>query len=347
MDPSKLQSDHDNDVHSLEGAETVVEDDKDKASNTSSTDANGDGSKDDGPKIHDATNGKVKADSAKPPLFKRIWQRFNIYLLLFILVVIVASSVSVIFYLKNKSDTVASKDVINSQNLSDQALKQLSNTSINVGNSKQVLNVGSNSIFAGAVLVRSDLEVAGSIKVGGDLQLPGITVSGASRFSQLQADDVTVSGTTTVQGVFTAKKGINVTGNSTIAGTLKATQVSTNSLQLNGDLILTHHITAGGPIPGLSRGGALGSGGTASVSGSDTSGSITINTGSSPAAGCFATIAFSTRFNGTPHVVITPIGSGAASINYYVNRSTTQFSVCTATPAPSGQSFGFDYIILD
>lgn len=344
MDPSKLQSDHDNDVHSLEGNETVVEDDKNPNTSATGNEDNKDG---EGTKVHDATNGKVKNDSAKPPLFKRIWARFNIYLLLFLLVVIIAVSVSIIFYLKNKSETIASKDVINSQNLSEEALRQLSNTTVNVGNSKQVLNVGSNAIFAGAVLVRNDLEVAGTIKVGGDLQLPGITVSGTSRFSQLQANDVTVSGATTVQGTFVARNGISVTGNSTISGTLTATQVATNSLQLNGDLILTHHITAGGPIPSLSRGGALGSGGTASVSGSDTSGSITINTGSSPAAGCFVTLAFTSKFNGTPHVVVTPVGSGAADVHYYVNRSTSSFSVCTTNSAPAGQSFGFDYVALD
>lgn len=338
MDPSKLQSDSNNDVHSLEGADTVVEDGK--SPNTSANDSGKEA-------IHDATRGNASIGSAKPPLLKRIWQRFNIYLLLFLLVIVVAIAVSIVFFLKNKSSTLNPKDVINSQNLSEASLKQLSNTSVSVGNSKQILNVGSNAIFAGAVLVRSDLEVAGTIKVGGDLQLPGITVSGTSRFSQLQADDVAISGGATVQGVLLARKGLNVTGNSTFSGTLTAAQVATNSLQLNGELILTHHLTAGGPIPSLSRGGALGSGGTASVSGSDTSGSVTINVGSGPGAGCFATIGFATKFSGTPHVIITPIGSGAASLDYYVNRSTTEFSICTANPAPSGQTFGFDYVILD
>jgi len=83
------------------------------------------------------------------------------------------------------------------------------------------------------------------------------------------------------------------------------------------------------------------------VSGSDTSGSIIINTGSAPPAGCFATITFSTPFASTPHVTITPIGSGAAGLEYYVNRSTTNFSVCALNAAPSSQTFGFDYMALD
>ena len=337
MDPSKLQSDSDNDVHSLEGADTVIEDGKN--ANTSSTETSESN-------VHDATNGK-HTESAKPPLLKRLWQKFNIYLLLFILLILIAIGIAVAFFIKNKSDTQANKDVINSQNLSAQALKQLSNTSVNVGNSNQVLNVDSNAVFSNSVLVRSDLEVAGDIKIGGSLQLPGITVSGSSRFSQLSANDLAVDGTATVQGVFVAKKGLNVTGNSTIAGTLTASQVATSSLQLNGDLILTHHITAGGPIPGVGRGSALGNGGTTSVSGSDTSGTITINTGSFTAAGCFSTINFTSAFKNTPHVVVTPIGSNAAGLQFYVNRSTTSFSICTASPAPTGVTFGFDYIVLD
>jgi hypothetical protein len=92
---------------------------------------------------------------------------------------------------------------------------------------------------------------------------------------------------------------------------------------------------------------AVGGGGTASLSGSDTSGSVTINTGGSPPAGCFATVTFSKVFASTPHVVLTPVGSAAAGLQYYVTRSTTGFAVCTASAAPAGQSFGFDYVALD
>ncbi len=351
MDPSKLQADNENDVHSLEDAGTVIESEKNKIlfdkdknfdpTNTSAASLD----------ATDATNGQApetgKNASAKPPLFKRIWQKFNIYLLLFVLVILIAVGVTVVLFFKNRSATKQSESTINSQNLSEEALKQLANTSVSVGNSKQVLNIESNAIFSGAVLVRSNLEVAGTIKVGGELQLPGITVSGSSRFSNLQADNLAIGSSATVQGLLTAKKGITVSGSSTFDGPLSATSITTNSLQLNGDLILTHHITAGGPIPNITRGTAVGGGGTVSMSGSDTTGSIVINTGSSPGAGCFATITFASKFNGVPHVNITPIGSGAAGIDYYVNRSTSEFSVCTTSAAPTGQTFGFDYMVLN
>jgi cytoskeletal protein CcmA (bactofilin family) len=334
MDPSKSQSEDNNDAHSLEGTDTVVE--GGQTPNTSTV-----------PLATDATGNKGAAPppSAKTSLLKRFWQRFNIYLLLFVFIVLVAIVVTIIFFVKSQNSD-SSKDKVDTQNLSADALKQLANSDVTVGNASQVLKVESNAIFSGAVLLRSDLEVAGDLKIGGDLQLPGITVAGTSRFSELQADNVSIASSAAVQGTLTVKNGLNVSGSSTFGGPLTAASISTNSLQLGGNLVLTKHLTAGGPIVGLDKGTALGSGGTASVSGSDTAGTITINTGGGPGAGCFVTVTFTTKFDGVPHVIVTPIGSGAAGLNYYINRGTTSFSVCVTNAAPAGQTFGFDYIVI-
>lgn len=354
MEPSKQQSDpnENKEANSLESADTVMETEAGGAKDTKNAngttggiiDATGNTSA--GP----GTDNSKGSDSNKPdkkvPFIKRLWRKFNVYLLLFILVVLVAVGVTIGLFLKDRSVKQKTESIINSQNLSDSALKQLANSDVTVGNNKQVLKVESNAIFSGSVLVRSDLEVAGTIKVGGELQLPGITVSGASRFNQLQADNLTIGSSATVQGTLVAKKGITVTGNSSFDN-ISAAQITTTAFQLNGELKLTNHITAGGPTPGVGRGTAVGSGGTASVSGSDTTGSIVINTGSGTGAGCFATVTFAKRYNSTPHVIVTPVGSGAAGVAYYINRSSSEFSVCTSSPAPTGQTFGFDYIVLN
>lgn len=138
-----------------------------------------------------------------------------------------------------------------------------------------------------------------------------------------------------------------MSGNSTFDGRVSATQLTTNALQLNGDLILTSHLSVGGATPALSKGSALGSGGTASINGSDTAGSIAINTGNSPPAGCFATITFVKAFQNTPHVQVTPVGSAAGAIDYYINRSSTSLSICSASTPPAGQTFGYDYFIVE
>jgi hypothetical protein len=341
MDPSKTTSGADEtEASSLEGTDTVVETGKEESKPAAEAKSE--------TNVTDATHGVAPAPppaANKPPLIKRLWRKFNVYLLLFLLVILIFVGVTVAFYVKNNSDPGKTQETIDSQNLSEEAAKQLSSSSVTVGSSKQILNVASNAVFGGSVLVRSDLEVAGDIKLGGTLDLPGMAVTGASKFGQLQTDTLSVTADATVQGSLTVRKGMSVLGTSTF-GSISAAQVSTNALQLNGALILTHHITAGGPIPDSSRGTALGSGGTASANGSDLAGSITINTGSGPGAGCFINVTFVRKYDGVPHVVVTPIGSAAAGIDYYVNRSTTGFSVCTTSPAPGNETFGFDYIIF-
>lgn len=363
MDPSQLQSDSDNDAHSLEGVDTVVEPtvspqngppqpvQNEPAPLPAMPDTDmgvhpAPGGSLDQPEPMPPAGGPEQPGPPKPPLFKRIWRRLNIYLLLFILIILVAAGAVVVLVVKDRSANPP-QTTTSSQNLSSSALQQLANAGVSVGDPKQVLNIQSNTVFAGSVLMRGNLEIAGTVKIGGDLALPGITVSGNSKLGDVQANSLAVGGPTNIQGVLTAKNGINVTGNSNFAGNLSTTQLTTGALQLNGDLQLTHHITAGGPIPGLAKGTAVGGGGTASLSGSDTAGSIAINTGDSPPAGCLVSVTFSRAFSTTPHVLVTPVGAGAGSLQFYTNRSTTGFSICTANSAPAGQTFGFDYMALD
>lgn len=284
--------------------------------------------------------------SKLPGPLKKYSHRFNIYLLFFALVLVLAGAILVITAMASKS----TKDptTIDSQKLSGNALKQLSSSDTTVGDPKQVLNVQSNAVFSGKVMIKDTLEVAGQIKVGGPLSLPGITVSGESNFDQLNVGKaMNVGGDTNLQGQLSVKKNLAVTGTGTFGGALTAPSISTGSFQLLGDLQLTKHIEAGGPTPGHSVGGAVGSGGTSSVSGSDTAGSVNVNTGSNPGAGCFITVNFSSRFNAVPHVLITPVGSDAGTVTYYVNRTSSDFSICASTPPPANASFGFDYFIVD
>ena len=237
---------------------------------------------------------------------------------------------------------------INNQDLTQNDLNQLAQSDVTVGDAKQVLNVQSNAVFAGQVLIRSDLQVAGKLHVGGSLSLTGITVSGDSVFDQIQVNkNLQVAGDTAVQGQLTVAKSLNVNGGGTFNGPIAAPSLTVNTLQLNGDISFSHHITAGGVNPGRTNGNALGGGGTSSVGGSDTAGSVTINTGSNPSAGCFITVNFASKFNSTPHVVVTPIEAAAGNLNYYVTRNVNGFSICSTNSAGANQNFGFDYIIFN
>lgn len=297
------------------------------------------------PSPEQTTNQAPLPEKPQGPLVKRVLSKLNIYLLLFILVLFLAGAIAMIVFLSshgNKSNTVKT------QSLTQDTLKQLADSDVTVGQPKQVLNVQSNAVFAGKVLIRDSLEVAGTIQVGSALNVPGITVSGNSIFEQVQIDKtLQVAGDSALQGQLAVKKSLTVAGGGTFGGAITAPQLSVNSLQINGDFNLTHHITAGGATPSRSNGSALGSSGSASVSGSDTAGTINVNTGGSASAGCFITINFVQKFNSTPHVLVTPVGASAGGLGVYVNRTTTSFSVCAENTPPSNASFSFDYFVLD
>ncbi len=271
--------------------------------------------------------------------------RVNIYLLLFILILVLAGFVVFIGLQRSKKDL--STPSVPTTPLTQETLDQLNGSDASVGDPKQTLSVESNAIFNGAVLVKGSLDVAGSIKVGGTLNLPGIAVSGSSTFDQINANQLAVSGDTGVQGTLNVQKNLTVAGSAQFGGPVSVPQLTVRNLVLEGDLAISRHIDGGGGTPGLTSGNALGGGGTASVGGTDTAGTLTVNTGGSPSAGCFATISFAQSFRQVPHIVITPVGSAAAGLNYYITRTTSSFQVCTTNPAPAGANFSFDWVAID
>ena len=195
-------------------------------------------------------------------------------------------------------------------------------------------------------MIKDGLEVAGAIKVGGALSLPGITVSGTSQFDQVQLNSLSISGNANIQGQLTVQKGLSVAANGSFAGTLSAPVISTDKLVLNQDLQLNRHIDAGGATPNVSPGGAIGGGGTVSISGSDTAGTVTVNNGGGSSAGIVATVTFSVRFSANPHVVITPVCSSACNLGaYIISRSANGFSIGVINNP--GGSYSFDFVSLD
>lgn len=294
-------------------------------------------------------NNTPEASPEKPkkshnPL-RHIRQSLNIYLILLGSILIIAVAVVLIAY---KQSQHSSTNNLKTQNLSQSTLNQLADSNSTVGSSQYVLNVESSAIFAGQVILRQSLEVAGNLQVGGTTALNNVTVAGLGQFGQATVNNnLTVGGNSTIQGSATVAKSLQVSGGGSFGGNLSVPQITTNTLDLNGNLILQHHLGISGSTPSRTTGTALGNGGSASISGTDAAGSVSINTGNSPPAGCFVTINFTTPYDSTPHVLITPIGSPAGTLNYYVTRSTTSFSICDASPPPAGSSFGFDYFIVD
>lgn len=289
----------------------------------------------------------------EPNPLVRLWRALNIYLLIFGLLLVVAGAVFAVSYLNSRKEPEVPVTAL--QDLTPEQLAEIAAGDAEVGDPRYVLNVQSDAVFAGSALFRGDLNVAGSLQLGEPLSIPAITVAGSSNLTNIQTETLSVANTLTVQGQVTLqgstiiRNDLTVDGNNRVEGTLTASKVSTSSLELTGNatLNLGSHLATSGSTPSRSNGSALGSGGTSSISGNDAAGTVNVNTGTGTSAGCFATITFVAAYDSIPAVLITPIGDAAASVNYYVTRNASSFSICTATAAPVGRSFAFDYFVIN
>ncbi len=292
---------------------------------------------------------EVKPGGGVLGILRGLVSKLNIYLLAFALILIVALIIVFVAYQSSKEAPVT---VTQTQELTQSAIDNIIGSDSKVGDPKQLLTVESNAVFSGKVLIREGLDVAGPIKVGGSLSLPGITVSGTSAFDEVVLNTLNVSGDVTVQGQLSVQKGLTVSGPVTFSGTFSVDNFSIESLTVNQNLTLKQHIDAGGPSPSVAGGGALGSGGTATLSGTDTAGTVTANIGSGASSGVLATVTFANVFGGIPHVIITPIAAqGSATVSgtqkfYLSTRTSTGFTIATSGALPTG-SISFDFIVID
>lgn len=278
---------------------------------------------------------------------KKLFRKVNVYFLIFLLIVVVAAAVTIVNYLNSKKAPTAPN--VQSQTLTQDALKQLANTDATVGSSSQTLTIQGNAVIAGQTLARGNLNVAGNIQSSGTIQGAGITVSGKANLGDTQVNSLQVKSNTAVQGSTTLRD-LNVSGATSLSGPLVASTITTSRLILSGNAVLQipNHISFTGPSPGRSITPAvLGGGGSASVNGSDTTGTININTGAGPVAGCFVHITFHQAFSNPPHVLVSPVGAGAGQVQYYVTRDQSGFSLCTNNAAPAHSVFAFDYFVTN
>lgn len=295
-----------------------------------------------------------KPDSDVPPEetekpaspIKRFFRRVNIYLLIFVLILVIAGVVTIVFYLNSQKVTPPPK--IESQTLTEDALKQLANRDASVGNTSQTLTIQGNAVIEGQTLMRGNLNVAGNLQTGGRLQAPSLSISGETSLATAQINSLQVAQNIAVQGDVSLAN-LNVSGSSTFNGPMTASKITVTELILSGNatLQIPNHIRFAGPTPSRTIDSALGNGGSASVAGSDTSGSVSIRTGTGTIPGCFIHVQFHTAFTNNPHVIISPIGAAAGNTNYYVDRDKNSFSICTTNAAPINSNFGFDYFVTN
>jgi len=279
--------------------------------------------------------------------FKRFLKKINVYLLLFVILVVTAAAIAAVSYLNSQKDPVV--PTVASQELTQDALKDLANTDASVGGAAQTLTIQGNAIIAGQTLMRGNLNVAGNFQSGGSVQAPTLTISGTSNLGQAQINSLQVATTVAIQGVTTLRD-LNVAGAASFSGAITASEITVTRLVMSGNAVLQipNHISFTGASPTrTSNAGVVGAGGSTSVNGSDTTGTVSINTGNNPTAGCFVRVNFQQSFSNAPHVLISPVGAAAGATDYYVERNNSGFSICSVNIAPANQPFAFDYFVTN
>lgn len=227
------------------------------------------------------------------------------------------------------------------------------------GNASQVLTINSSSLFKNRVAVSSDLKVVG-----------GLQVSSTTALADLTVDKTATLGVTNIRGQLVVAGPVNfqspaqfgagsttngnlaVTGNGSFGGSLSSGTMNVRDISVTGTLTLAGHLSISGQTPGVSALSGAGPGAGASVEGTDSAGTVTINTGtipnfSTPFPGAqLVTINFKSAYPRVPHIVITPIGQSTGALEYFIIKSATGFIIGTASKPASATSYAFDFWVV-
>ncbi len=124
--------------------------------------------------------------------------------------------------------------------------------------------------------------------------------------------------------------------------------LAAKSATFTGTLTMNGHIITGNSIGSttIAAGANAGTGATATISGNDTSGTITVTTGTGPAAGTLATITFAGTYGSAPRVVLTPTGANGATLQYYVGSTTTTFTLSSGTAPTASTAYTYNYQVM-
>jgi cytoskeletal protein CcmA (bactofilin family) len=283
-------------------------------------------------------------DEKRPNSIIRAFKR--LYKFIFIFMLILIAVFFVIFLIIQKNKNVAPVTA-KTQSLSQTTLSELNANSVSIGNSQETLDIESNSIFSGSALVKGALQVAGPLTVAGNTTLQNTTIGGTIQLNQIAGNSLTIDGNTTLKGQLVVGGSLTVAGNSTFSGAVNAGSLTVSTLQVNGNISIDHHLVTNGLSPSIKSVSSLGSGGTTSINGTDTAGTIIFNFGSGASGNVCDAVSFNQVFATVPTVVVSPSNSGAAdNTNYYVTSKTVSgFEICLNVPTDSNANF--DYFVID
>lgn len=265
--------------------------------------------------------------------------------------------------LREQADT-REELINNGVTLSSDTLSRLGVSREPVGEATE-LTVGPDSTFRGNVTIGENVSIGGSLQLNsdfvadsgqfgslqaGDLQVESINVNGDGTMTNLNLrNGLTVVGTARMQGqatfsqLVTINNNLNVAGSLSVGGTISTRSFDASNLVAGDLLTIGGHIVTRGSAPTFQPGSALGSGGTASVNGTDTAGTIAVNIGLNPSAGLIGTVTYHRSYAAVPRVVVSPVGGPMP--NLYVTRTSTGFTLRTSSALSPG-GYAVDFIVM-
>ncbi|MDB5178115.1 MAG: hypothetical protein JWN01_58 [Patescibacteria group bacterium] len=225
------------------------------------------------------------------------------------------------------------------------------------GKSAEVLTVSSSTLFKNRVALGSDLKVVGGVQVSGTTALGDLTVDKTSTLGVTNIrGQLTVAGPLSTQspallGAGASIKGnLATSGNGTFGGSLSAGTINAADISVTGTLNLAGHLSIAGQTPSVAAVAGIGT--NASVEGNDSSGVVTVNVAPSPdrpLGAQLVTLTFRSAYPRVPHVIISPIGRGAAVLQPYILVTSTSFTIGAAVMSPangSATSYSFSYWVV-
>lgn len=282
---------------------------------------------------------------------------------LLVIAAIIALNVGIVLFVM-RGQTTAAEKARSEVTLSSETLNSLGVNKTAVGNEGATLTVGPDSKFNGTVTIGKNVSIGGDLQLNskltttqasiatlqaGESSLGKVTVNGdVSADSLLLRKDLTVPGTTRLNGavtiaqLLTVNNNVNVTGSLAVGGSLSVHNFQASSLTSDTTLTIGGHVITRGGTPSVTAGAGLGVTGTVTLSGSDASGGISLGIGVGNSGGMLCSVKFAMQYASTPHVVVTPVGR---NLNLYINRSADGFQVYADGAIPAG-GYAIDYIVM-
>ena len=276
-----------------------------------------------------------------------------------VIVAILGANVVLLFFLSRSQSAANDSIAKSSVTINTATLDKLGVSRNPIGNAETELVIGPNSTFNGKVVMAGDLTVGGQLTLNskftasnaslstlqaGATQIESLNVNGDATITTLNLrKDLQVAGAARVQGQLTVNQlttvnnNMNVAGNLAVGGSLSVRNFQVSTLTVAG------HLLSSGSQPSISSGGGVGSNGTVSLSGNDTSGTVAVNTGVGAGNGLLATVTFVTKYESTPHVIVTPIGRSVPGM--YINRTSAGFTISVDGALGTG-GYAFDYVVV-